>query len=222
METFQDVVDAVVAGRTEKIEDVVRQVLDKGATGPDVIDKGLVAGLDVVGEQFANGEIFLPEMILSAVTAKKGIAIATEGIGKGEHKPKATIVVGTIKGDLHDMGKNLVALYLGVRGFEVIDLGVDVHEEQFISGIREHKPEFLGVSCLMTTTMPGMEDVINALTEAGVRNTVKVILGGCPVTQEFVSQIGADYYGHDAVSSAVVLEKSLANIKGKVRKGILK
>lgn len=212
---LKDVIDAVVAGNIGETQDTVRQILDKGTTPVDVINKGLVAGLDVVGEQFANGETFLPEMMLSAVAVREGIAIATEGMEKGQYKSKATMVLGTVKGDLHDIGKNLVALVLRSRGFEVIDLGIDIHEEQFISAVREHKPELLGMSCLMTTTMMGMKDVINALTEAGLRNTVKVIIGGCPVTQELVSQIGADYYGHDAASTAVLLEKSLANIKGK-------
>jgi len=215
MDKLKDVMDAVVAGNIGGTQDAVRQALDKATTRMDVINKGLVAGLDVVGEQFAAGEAFLPEMMLSAVAAREGIAIATKGIEKGQYKPKATMVIGTVKGDLHDIGKNLVALVLRTRGFEVIDLGVDIHEEQFISAVREHKPELLGMSCLMTTTMMGMKDVINALTEAGLRNTVKVIIGGCPVTQEFVSQIGADYYGHDAASTAALLEKSLADIEGK-------
>ena len=215
MDKLKDVMDAVVAGNIGGTQDAVRQALDKATTRMDVINKGLVAGLDVVGEQFAAGEAFLPEMMLSAVAAREGIAIAMKGMEKGQYKPKATMVLGAIKGDIHDIGKNLVALVLRTRGFEVIDLGVDIHEEQFISAVREHKPELLGMSCLMTTTMMGMKDVINALTEAGLRNTVKVIIGGCPVTQEFVSQIGADYYGHDAASTAALLEKSLADIEGK-------
>ncbi len=213
MEQLKNIMDAVVAGNIGETKDAVRQALDKGTAPVDVIDKGLVAGLDVVGEQFGSGEMFLPEMILSAAAAREGITIATKGMEKGQYKPKATIVLGTIKGDLHDMGKNLVALLLRSRGFEVIDLGIDIHEEQFISAIREHTPELLGMSCLMTTTMMGMKDVINALTEAGLRDTVKVIIGGCPVTQEFASQIGADYYGRDAGSTATLLEKSLADLE---------
>ncbi len=167
------------------------------------------AELDVVGEQFAAGQSFLPEMILSAVAAQEGIAIATEDFEKGQYKPKATMVLGTIKGDLHDIGKNLVALILRSRGFEVIDLGVDVDDEQFIMAVREHKPELLGMSCLMTATMVRMTDVINTLTKAGLRDTVKVIVGGCPLSQEFASQIGADYYNRDAVSTAALLERLL-------------
>jgi len=215
MEKLKDVIDAVVAGNIAETKDAVSQLLDKGVPPGDVIDKGLVAGLDVVGEQFGSGEMFLPEMILSAVAVREGIAIATKGMKKGQYKPKATMVLGTVKGDLHDIGKDLVALFLRSRGFEVIDLGIDIPDEQFVSAVREHKPELLGMSCLMTTTMMAMKDVINALTKAGLRDKVKVIIGGCPVTQEFASQIGADYYGRDAGSSAIMLEKSLADIKGK-------
>ena len=214
MEELKDIMDAVVAGNIAGTKDAVRQALGKGVTPTDVIEKGMVAGLDVVGEQFAAGESFLPEMMLSAVAAREGIAIATEGMEKGQYKPKATMVLGTVKGDLHDIGKNLVALILRSRGFEVIDLGIDVHKEQFINAIREHKPDILGMSCLMTTTMVGMKDIIDALTEAGVRDKVKVIVGGCPLTQEFASQIGADYYSRNAGSTATLLEKLLTETKG--------
>lgn len=214
MEELKDIMDAVVAGNIAETKEAVRQALGKGVAPMDVIDKGMVAGLDVVGEQFVVGEMFLPEMMLSAVAAREGIAIATEGMEKGQYKPKATMVLGTVKGDLHDIGKNMVALILRSRGFEVVDLGVDVHKEQFISAVREHKPEILGMSCLMTVTMVGMKDVISALTEAGLRNTTKIIVGGCPVSQEFASQIGADYYSRDAGSTAALLERLLPEIKG--------
>ncbi len=210
MAELKDIVDAVVAGNIAETKDAVRRALGEGIATTDVIEKGMVAGLDVVGEQFAAGETFLPEMMLSAIAAREGIAIATEGIEEGLRKPKATMVLGAVKGDLHDIGKNLVALLLGSRGFRVIDLGVDVHEEQFVSAVREHKPEILGMSCLMTVTMLSMKDIIDALTEAGLRDKVKVIIGGCPVSEEFAARIGADYYGRDAGSTAALLEEALA------------
>ena len=214
MVEIKDIMGAVMAGNIAETKDAVRLALGKGVTPMDIIDKGMVAGLDIIGERFAAGETFLPEMMLSAITAREGIAIATEGLEKGQYKPKATMVLGTVKGDLHDIGKNLITLILRSRGFEVIDLGVDIHKEQFISAIREHKPEILGMSCLMTATMIGMKDVISALKETGLRNTVKVIVGGCPVSPEFASQIGADYYSRDAGSTAVLLEKLLTETKG--------
>ena len=214
MVELKDIMGAVMAGNIAETKDAVRLALGKGITPMDIIDKGMVAGLDIIGERFAAGETFLPEMMLSAITAREGIAIATEGLEKGQYKPKATMVLGTVKGDLHDIGKNLITLILRSRGFEVIDLGVDIHKEQFISAIREHKPEILGMSCLMTAAMIGMKDVISALKETGLRNTVKVIVGGCPVSHEFASQIGADYYSRDAGSTAVLLEKLLTETKG--------
>jgi len=208
------ITDAVVAGNIDEVKNGVRQALGNGVTPTEIIDSGMVPGLDIVGERFAAGETFLPEMMLSAVAAREGIAIATEGMVKGLIKPRATMVMGTVRGDLHDIGKNIVTLILSTRGIEVVDLGVDVHEEQFVNAVREHKPEILGLSCLMTTTMVVMEDVINALSEAGLRNSVKVIVGGCPVSEEFASQIGADYYAREAGSAASILEKLLAEVKG--------
>ncbi len=213
MAKLQDIVDEVVAGNIAETKEAVRQALSRGVTPTDVIEQGMVAGLDVVGEQFASGETFLPEMMLSAIAAREGITIATEGMGEGLREPKGTMVLGAVKGDLHDIGKNLVALLLSSRGFKVIDLGVDVSDEQFVSAVREHKPDILGMSCLMTVSMVGMRDVINALTEAGIREQVKVIIGGCPVSQEFASEIGADYYSRDAGSTAVLLEAVLADQK---------
>ncbi len=221
MEELRDIVDAVVAGNIAETKDAARRALAKGTTPTDVIEKGIVAGLDLVGEQFASGETFLPEMIVSAVAAREGIAIATDGMAEGQHEPKATMVIGVVKGDLHDIGKNLVALLLSSRGFKVIDLGVDVHEEQFVSAVRDHKPDILGMSCLMTATMLGMKGVINALTEAGLRDKVKVIIGGCPVSQEFASQIGADYYGRDAGAAAALLENALTGVRGETSKPVV-
>ena len=211
MKELQDIIDAVVAGEIARTKEAVSKALAKGIAPLDVINKGMVAGLDVVGEQFATGEMFLPEMMLSAMAAREGMSIATEGLDKGQLKPKATLVIGTVKGDLHDIGKNLVSLILRSRGFNVIDLGVDVPEEQFVNAVREHKPDILGMSCLMTTTMVGMKDVINALVEAGVRDKVKVIVGGAPVNQEFASQIGADYYSRDAGSTGTLMEAVYAD-----------
>ena len=213
MEELKDIINAVVVGDIEEVKNAVRKALEKGVTPTDIIDKGMVSGLDIVGERFAEGKMFLPEMMLSAVAAREGIAVAMEGVEPGQYKPRATMVLGTIKGDLHDIGKNLVALVLRSRGIDVVDLGVDVSEEQFVNAVREYKPQILGMSCLMTTTMQDMNGVINSLTEAGLRNTVKVIVGGCPVSQEFASRIGADYFGRDAGSTAAILEKILAETK---------
>jgi len=147
------------------------------------------------------------------VYKRQGIDIATETFKKGEYKPKATMVLGTVKGDLHDIGKNLVALVLRSRGFEVIDLGVDVREDDFIDAVKKHNPAFLGISCLMTTTMQNMKDSIDALAEAGLRDIIKVVIGGCPVNQDFASQIGADGYARNAVDAIDLVERLLVKIK---------
>lgn len=208
-------IEAVVGGDIEATKKLVKHLLDEGFVPIDIIDKGIVVALNIVGERYTTGEFFLPEMILSAVTAREGIDIATAGMKPGQYKPKATMIIGTVKGDLHDIGKNIVALLLRTYGFEVIDLGVDVEDEKFIEAVKEHKAQILGLSCLMTTTMAGMKDVMTALTRAGLREKVKVIIGGCPVTSEFASIIGADYFCRDAGSAAAVLEQALTDLKNK-------
>ena len=209
MNEINSIIDAVVSGDIDTTKGLVKIGLGKGFKPIEIINKGLVSALDVVGERFANGQLFLPEMILSAIAAREGIAIATNGMQEGAYQPKATMVLGTVKGDLHDIGKNLVALFLRGKGFDVIDLGIDVSEEQFVKAVQEIKPQILGMSCLMITTMTRMKDVIDALTEAELRNEVKVIIGGCPVSEEFALQIGADYYGRDAGITATILERML-------------
>jgi 5-methyltetrahydrofolate--homocysteine methyltransferase len=210
LEDLVKIVDAVIDGDIDATKSEVKLAIERGIDPVEVINRGMIAGLDVVGERFASGQMFLPEMMLSAVAAREGIAVATEGLESGKYRPKATMVIGSVKGDLHDIGKNLVALFLKSKGFDVIDLGIDVGTEQFLEAVKEHRPEILGMSCLMTTTMASMKDVINALTEAGLRSDVKVIVGGCPVSQEFADEIGADYYGRDAGSTATILERMLA------------
>jgi len=205
---MQKIQDAVVAGNRRETEDLVRQAISEGTGTMQIINEGLAVGLKLIGDRFKTGDAFLPEMMLSAIAAKAGIEVATKDLAASISN-KGTIVLGTVKGDLHDIGKNLVALVLRGRGFEVVDLGVDVSEEEFINAVREHRPDFLGISCLMTTTMIGMGKTINSLTKAGLRNNVKVVIGGCPVTQNVASQIGADGYAREAASAADLLESLL-------------
>jgi 5-methyltetrahydrofolate--homocysteine methyltransferase len=209
LENFQDIMDAVVAGEANKTKEAVHLALNSGVDTMEIINKGLVAGLDIVGERFQTGEMFVPEMMLSALAAQGGIELATEGSAIGEFKPKATIIMGTVMGDLHDIGKNLVALIWRSRGFRVIDLGIDVSDEEFVNAVREHKPEFVGMSCLMTTTMAGMKNVITALAAARLRDNIKVLVGGAPLNQEYADQIGADGYARDGAAAAVLVERLL-------------
>ena len=205
---MQKIQEAVVAGKIKETEDLVRKAVSEGMNTMQIINEGLVGGLKLVGDRYSAGEMFLPEMLLSALASKAGIAVATID-SKAQVSIKGTMVLGTVEGDLHDIGKNLLSLILKARGFEVIDLGVDVSIEKFINSVEEHKPEFLGLSCLMTTTMPTMEDTIVAFTKAGLRDTVKVLIGGCPVTQDFATQIGADGFARDAAAAANLLESLL-------------
>ena len=210
MQKLEAISNAVVIGKIGETKELVSKAVEEGIDAMQIINEGLASGLEVVGARFKSGEMFLAEMMMSAVAAKAGIEIATENCKKGEYKPKATMVLGTVKGDLQDIGKNLVALVLRSRGFEVIDLGVDVREEDFIDAVKKHNPAFLGISCLMTTTMQNMKDSIDALAEAGLRDTTKVVIGGCPVNHDFASQIGADGYARNAVEAIDLMERLLA------------
>lgn len=210
MQKLEAISNAVVIGKIGETKELVSKAVEEGIDAMQIINEGLASGLEVVGARFKSGETFLAEMMMSAVAAKAGIEIATENFKKGEYKHKATMVLGTVKGDLHDIGKNLVALVLRSRGFEVIDLGVDVREEDFIDAVKKHNPAFLGISCLMTTTMQNMKDSIDALAKAGLRDNIKVVIGGCPVNQDFASQIGADGYARNAVEAIDLVERLLA------------
>jgi len=214
MEDLTDIVDAVVAGNIADTKGAVRRALGKGAAPMDTIDRGIVPAMDVVGERFAAEEIFLPDILLSSIAAREGSAIAMEDMEEGQYESKATMVLGTVRGDIHNIGKDILSTILRSRGFEVVDLGVDVQEEEFVSAVRRHEPDILGISCLMTATMMNMKGVISALTEAGLRDSVKVIVGGCPVSQEFATEIGADYYSRNAGSAAALLEEVIAGIRG--------
>ena len=200
---------AVLEGDCEKVPQLVQQGLDQGLAPKEILDNGLVAGMDEVGNRFKCGEVFVPEVLTSADTMKAGlevlrphlIAAGTGLIGK--------IVIATVKGDLHDIGKNLVAMMCEGAGFEVIDLGCDVDPAQFVQAVKEHRPDIVGMSALLTTTMRAMAMTVQALQEAGLRDTVKVMIGGAPVDAAFAERIGADGYGSNA-PNAVELAKKLA------------
>ena len=209
MKELQDIIDAVVGGDIAATKEAVGSALDKDIAALEVINKGMVAGLDVVGERFAAGEMFLPEMMLSAVAVRESMPIATEGMDRDQLKAKAKVVIGSVKGDLHDIGKNLVAMMLEGAGFEVLDLGVDVSAEAFVQAAGEGA-QVIGLSALLTTTMSSMEGVVKALQASEVREGVKVIVGGAPVTEEYARKIGADAYAPDASSAARAVRQLLA------------
>ena len=201
---LEEIKDKVIGGKHKEIEALVQKAVQEKVDLDDLINRALIAAMDVVGDRFASGEIFVPEMLVSAVAMKKGLDIIKPLLKEDEEKAKGTVILCTVKGDQHDIGKNLVAMMLEGAGLEVIDLGVDVTVEMVVDKVREIQPQVLGLSALLTTTMPEMENVINLLRERGLRDKVKVMVGGAPVDAEFAEKIGADAYGEDAAEAVTV------------------
>lgn len=203
--------DAVVAGKHKEIEEMVRAALDEGVDFDEIVNHALICAMDIVGQRFSSGEIFVPEMLVSAVTMKKGLDIIKPLLRAEDTESRGTIIMCTVKGDLHDIGKNLVIMMLEGAGFNVIDLGVDSSVETVVQKIEEVKPDVLGLSALLTTTMPEMEKVIQELKDRGLRDSIKVMVGGAPLDAGFAEKIGADAYGEDA-AEAVRLARGFVDI----------
>ena len=194
--------DVIIGGKHKEIEDLVKAAIKKEKVSLDsIINDAMIAAMDIVGQKFADSEIFVPEMLVSAMTMKKGLNIIKPLLQGDASESKGTIIICTVKGDMHDIGKNLVTMMLEGAGFNVVDLGVDLSVEKVIEQVEQVKPEILGLSALLTTTMPEMKKVIEALEEKGLRNNVKVIIGGAPVDAAFAQKIGADGYGDDATEA---------------------
>jgi len=193
--------EAVIAGKVEEVGNMTKEFLDGGMDPEEVLNKGLIAGMDVVGQRFKAGDMFIPEVLRSAKAMSAGMEHLRPVLAEGDTKRAGTFVIGTVEGDLHDIGKNLVGMMFEGAGFKVVNLGIDLKPEVFVDAVKEHKPDMLGMSALLTTTMPKMGETINALKEAGVRDQVKIMVGGAPVTEEYAKEIGADLYGANAASS---------------------
>lgn len=209
MSLLNQLADAVLKGDYSGIASLTQQAIDAGVAPIEIINNGLIEGMNIVAPKFKSGEMFVPEVMMSAKAMNTGLEIVKPLIADKDVPSKGTIIVGTVAGDLHDIGKNLLVMILQSTGFKVIDLGVDVSAEKFIDAIKMHKPQIIGMSALLTTTMPGMKNTINALQDAGLRETVKVIVGGAPVSKDFADQIGADGYGADAMAAKDICEKFL-------------
>jgi len=200
--TLAQIVAAFVSGDYDDVPDLVRAGLEAGLEPDALLQSGLVAGIREVGEMFRRGEAFLPEMMLAAEAWEEGAAVLEPLMaGATVAAPQGKVVIGTVAGDLHDIGKNLVAMMLEGAGFEVIDLGVNVAPAKFVETAKTKGAQLVGMSALLTTTLSSMQMTIEALTEAGLRGRVKILVGGAPVTGKFASQIGADAYAPDAVSA---------------------
>jgi 5-methyltetrahydrofolate--homocysteine methyltransferase len=198
MSEINIVKEATIAGNMEKTVEAVEQLLADGMAPADIIQTGLIEAMAVVGEKFKSNEIYVPEMLIAARAMKAGLAKLKPLMVDEEIETLATVVLGTVKGDLHDIGKNLVGIMMEGAGCQVIDLGVDITPEKFVEGVKTHRPQFVGLSALLTTTMPAMKDTIDALSEAGLRKEVKVLIGGAPVTQKYADEINADGYADNA------------------------
>ena len=206
MSKIQVVADAVAAGKAKLVGGLVQEALDDGCQAVDVLN-AMIDAMGVVGERFKNNEIFVPEMLVAARAMKKGVEVLKPHLASGSAGVCGKMVIGTVAGDLHDIGKNLVASMLEGCGFEVINLGVDVGSEKFIEAVKENKADILCLSALLTTTMNYMKEVIDALQAAGMRDEVKVMVGGAPVTNAFAQQVGADGYSEDASEAVAVARK---------------
>jgi 5-methyltetrahydrofolate--homocysteine methyltransferase len=202
----------VIDGKFNDIEQEVQRAVDAGTDLNRLINDALIVAMDIVGKRFADGEIYVPEMLVSATTMKRGLNIIKPLLQSGETENRGTIVMGTVKGDLHDIGKNLVTMMMEGAGFKIIDLGVDVKIDNLVETLKKEKADILGLSALLTTTMPEMQNVIEVLKREGLRDHVKVIVGGAPIDQGFAAKIGADGYGKDAVE-AVQLARRLMSEK---------
>lgn len=210
MKIFEEIADEVVKGNSASVVDLTNKALSQDISAGEVLNKGLVAGMNIISEQFKNNEIFIPEVLISAKAMNSGLEIIKPLLIEFKVESKGKVVIGTVKGDLHDIGKNIVAMLLQGAGFDVVDLGADVSKEKFVEFAKKDKADILGMSALLTTTMLYMKETIDALQEAGLRKDVKVIIGGAPVTASYASQIQADGYAPDA-ASAVDLSKQLLN-----------
>ena len=190
------------AGRSPKVKELVQQEVDEGIPAKDVLEQGLLSGMSVVGEKFKNNEVFVPEVLIAARAMNAGVAILKPYLTEAGVEAKGTAVIGTVKGDLHDIGKNLVKMMLEGRGLNVIDLGVDVEPERFVQAAIDNEADIICCSALLTTTMGEMKHVVEAAAAKGIRDKVKIMIGGAPVTQSFCDSIGADCYTADAASAA--------------------
>jgi 5-methyltetrahydrofolate--homocysteine methyltransferase len=211
-DVFQKIATSLYEGEDKEVAGLVQQALDNGIPPQEILSAGLIAGMDRVGKDFKTGVLFVPEVLLTARAMNAGMEILRPLLvqsGSGFSSDKC--IIGTVKGDLHDIGKNLVKMMMEGAGFEMVDLGTDVSPEAFVAAIRQHQPKLLALSAMLTTTMVFMKTIIEAVTTAGLRDSVKVMIGGAPVTADFAAQIGADAYAPDA-ASAVDVARTLVGL----------
>ena len=201
---LQKIASNLYEGDDGAVAELVQEALDQGLAPPDILSGGLIAGMDEVGKDFKAGELFVPEVLIAARAMHAGMGVLRPLLAESDVPSAGKFVIGTVEGDLHDIGKNLVRMMIEGAGFETVDLGTDVKPDAFVEAVREHQPALVGMSALLTTTMVNMKGTIEALEEAGLRDSVKVMIGGAPVTAAFAEEIGADAYAPDAASAVDV------------------
>lgn len=208
---IQEVFKGVVERDSEAVVSAVKKAVAQGAEPMAIVENGLTKGMEVVGEKFEKEEYFLPDLLIASVCVQEAMKVLKPLLSSGTGE-KLTFIIGTVEGDIHDIGKNLVATTMEATGFNVIDLGVSVSAQSFVDAVKKYSPDLVGISALITATMVNMKDIMDALVEAGVRNKIKVIVGGAPLDEKFAKTIGADYYGR-TVRDAVVVGKQIKEAK---------
>lgn len=202
MSDLQAITETLISGDGDTLKELVQAAIDAGVPANEILQKGLIVGMDIVGEKMESGDMFIPEVLMSAQAMSISVEILKPLLAEGESASAGKVVIGTVKGDLHDIGKNLVVMMMESAGFEVIDLGVDVDPAKFVEAIKANKPNIVGLSALLTTTMPMMKKSIQSIEESGLRDSLKIIVGGAPVNKAFADEIGADGYAPDAGSAS--------------------
>ncbi len=204
MSILTDISENLQKGKAKVVKELVAQALDEGLGAKEILEEGLLAGMGVIGQKFKNNEVYVPEVLIAARAMNAGSEILKPKLAEGGVEAKGRVVLGTVRGDLHDIGKNLVKMMMEGKGLEVIDLGVDVTPERFVEAYKENKADIIACSALLTTTMNEMKNVVDACVASGIRDQVTIMIGGAPVTQSFCDSIGADYYTPDAATAADV------------------
>lgn len=204
MSTISEISTLLQQGRAPKVKALVQQALDEGIPASQILEEGLLGGMNIIGQKFKNNEVFVPEVLVAARAMSRGVEVLRPYLVEDGVEEKGTVIIGTIKGDLHDIGKNLVRMMMEGKGLKVIDLGVDVDPEKFLESARENQASVIACSALLTTTMNGMRDVVESVRSSDLNGKVKVMIGGAPITQSFCDSIGADEYTPDAASAAEV------------------
>ena len=205
--------EILIQGKIDELKTLTQTAIDDKASPGSVLNEGLLAGMEIVGKRWKNGDMFMPEVLRCAKAMSQAMDILRPHLAEGEVGNAGKMVIGTVAGDLHDIGKDLAAMMFEGAGYQVVNLGIDQPNESFIEAVKEHKPKVLGLSALLTTTMPRMGEIINSLKEAGIREKVAVIIGGAPVTEEFAEEIGADLYAPNAGSAVDIVSEYFVNKK---------